>query len=452
MKKYVAQSLMLGCLALASAAHPAAAQFSFLSALQSKSPGKDADSAAVQQAAEAFAAPHEDWVRPYFAALYRDGEWGAVLHFQRLGLAAMEKKRYALARKAFDEAIVRVEAIYADEPNAAKARSVFNAEAVKDFKGEPYERSMLYFYRGLLYLQEGDYQNARAAFLAADRHNTLSSAEDKAFKGDFGLMKYMAGWASYCDGDAVRGEQLVQEARAADSKMTALPEKPANSIILVDVGPAPVKWGDGEYKQILKFKPGVGLNDTPQLRTAAGRTLDSLAVAGDLAYQATTRGGREVDGIMAGKAQFKGTAGKIGNVATAAGMQAVAMGAMNGNRDMTNAGFAGMFIGLIAKGVEASTNPAADVRAWDTLPGRILVHVEQDVANPKLQLLQSGQPMALPLIAASGTCSIAWGRFRTADPVPAAEPEKRSMEANRGDRNRALRETLSRDFAATAIN
>lgn len=451
MNMHVPLRFALALLTLVAVAQPAAGQ-SFFSAFQSKNTGTEADPALVQKAAQAFAAPHEEWVRPYFAALYLDGEWGAVLHFQQLGLAAMERQRYGLARKAFDEAIVRVEAIYADEPNAVKARSVFNAEAVKDFKGEPYERSMLYFYRGLLYLEEGDYQNARAAFLAADRHNTLSSAEDTAFKGDFGLMKYMAGWASYCDGDGVRGEQLVQEARAADSKMVSLPEKPANSIVLVDTGPAPVKWGDGEYKQILKFKAGEGADDSPQLRSATGKTIESLAVAGDLAYQATTRGGREVDGIMAGKAQFKGTAGTIGNAATTFGIQAAAMGAMNGNRDMANAGLAGMFIGLIAKGVEASTNPAADLRSWDTLPGRILVYVENDIASPKLQLLETGQPAAMPLVASHGRCSLAWGRSHTVAPPMTANSQPPNVEANRGDRNRALREALARDFASTARN
>lgn len=451
MTMHTPRRLAAALLALVTVAHPASAQ-SFFSMFHSKSTGKEVDSAMVQKAGQEFAASHEDWLRPYFEALYLDGEWGAVLHFQRLGLAAMEKKRYGLARKAFDEAIVRVEAIYADEPNAAKARSVFNAEAVKDFKGEPYERSMLYFYRGLLYLQEGDYQNARAAFLAADRHNTLSSAEATAFKGDFGLMKYMAGWASYCDGDAVRGEQLVQEARAADSKMDTLPEKPANSMVLVDTGPAPVKWGDGEYKHILKFKAGEGADDSPQLRTSTGNTITSLLVAGDLAYQATTRGGREVDGIMAGKAQFKESAGTVGNVATTFGMQAVAMGAMSGNRDMTNAGFAGMFIGLIAKGVEASANPAADLRAWDTLPARILVHVEQDVASPRLELLQGGQPAAMPLMASHGRCSLAWGRYQTLTAPPTADSRSRNVEENRGDRNRALREALARDFAASGLN
>ena len=284
-----------------------------------KSTGSEEDPAKVSQAASAYADKQPDWARPFMKQLYRDGEWGAVLNFNRLGLAAMEQQQFATARKAFDQAIVRVEAIYADDANAAKARSVFNAEQVKDFKGEPYERAMMYYYRGLLYLQEGDYQNARAAFLAADRHDTLSSAEDKAFAGDFGMMKYLAGWASRCDGDTVRAAHLIDEAQKSDTSVRALPAVPGKTLVLVDVGSAPVKWGDGQYQHILKIKPGSTDTATPRLGRADGSERSDLVVIADVDFQATTRGGREIDGVMAGKAQFKDTAGAVGDTAMVVG-------------------------------------------------------------------------------------------------------------------------------------
>ena len=56
------------------------------------------------------------------------------------------------------EALDRIEAVYADNAKAEAARSKFTKENAKDFKGEPYERAMAYYYRGLAYLAEGDYR------------------------------------------------------------------------------------------------------------------------------------------------------------------------------------------------------------------------------------------------------------------------------------------------------
>lgn len=416
-------------------------------ALFNSSTGSDADTTQVAKEADSYVGKQAAWARPYLGALYRDGEWGAVLNLNRLGLAAMEKQQFGLARKAFDQAIVRVEAIYADDPNAAKARSVFNGEKVKDFKGEPYERAMMYYYRGLLYLQEGDYQNARAAFLAADRHDTLSSAEDKAFAGDFGLMKYLAGWASACDGDSVRAEQLVAEAQAVDAAVRALPKVPGAGLVLLDSGPAPVKWGDGQYKHILKIKPGEGSDPAPQLRLADGGTLDGLTPGGDIGFQASTRGGREIDGILAGKAQFKDTAGAVGDGALVVGSTLLSSASMMGDSGMANIGMAGLFIGLVAKGLEKAANPEADLRGWDTLPAQVLVRVSPE-AHPGAVLLVSGaQAAPLPLQATQGRCSVAWGRTRPAVLAALAPPSTPvPAEAQRGDRNRAFRAMLVSDM------
>jgi tetratricopeptide (TPR) repeat protein len=443
------KSLIYAALATAFTLNATAVQANPFASLFGKTTGQEADPAVVATEAAALSDRHAPWARPLLHALYRDGEWGAVLNLNRLGLAAMEQREFGLAAKAFDQAIARVESIYADDPSAAKARSVFNAETVKDFKGEPYERAMLYYYRGLLYLQDGDYQNARAAFLAADRHDTLSSAEDKSFAGDFGLMKYMAGWASQCDGDTARASQLLEEARSADASIAALPERLGKSIVLIDAGAAPVKWGDGQHKHVLKFKAGSSDDDAVSL-VKAGAAVGSLKVVGDVTYQATTRGGREVDGIMAGKAAFKDTAGAVGTSALSFGQQMMSVASVNGDRGSANLGLAGMVVGLIAKGVESAATPGADVRAWDTLPARILMHSGTDAATPKL--VTSGKTMALPLQATHGACSFAWGRTRSAVPTQLTETgpsQARPSEASRGDRNRAFRMMLSNELLAS---
>lgn len=427
----VATALALG----AGAAHA----FSFFSS------ASDEGAAKVTREADTLAANQPDWARPVIRALYRDGEWNAVLNLNRLGLAAMEHGAFDLAGRAFDQSIARVEAIYADDANARRARSVFNAERLKDFKGDPYERSMLYFYRGLVYAHGGDYENARAAFLAADRHDTLSSAEDAAFAGDFGMMKYLAGWASGCAGDRVRAAQLVEEARAADAVVRGLPAAPPASLLLLDAGPAPIKWGDGAHREILRLRPGDGDDATPQFRVTGGDRRD-FQVLGDVTYQATTRGGREVDGVMAGKARFKDGAGALGDGALTAGTLLLQNAGMSGDRGSANLGLAGMFIGLLSKSVEAAVTPQADLRSWETLPARVLVLGAADPAAG-WEMTGGGALSTVPLRGRQGDCALAWTRTRSATPdaVPAASSD---AERDRGDRNRAFRRMVAEELVA----
>jgi tetratricopeptide (TPR) repeat protein len=447
MKTSVSFHAIAVALAATGLSQPAAA------GLFSNNSGAEESPAKIVQDARAYAARQDDWAQPFAYALYRDGEWGAVLNFQRLGLAAMQKQRPDIARKAFDQAIQRVEAIYANDANAAKARSVFNAEKVKDFKGEPYERAMLYYYRGLLYLNDGDFQNARASFLAADRHVSLSSAEESAYVSDFGMLKYLAGWASSCDGDSVRAEQLIAEARAADKLAANLDPRPPRSLILVDAGPAPVKWGDGTYHEVLKFKPGNG--DDADFSIVAGKTpVASPQLAGDVTHQAMTRGGREVDGIMQGKARFKDNAGSIGSAAMAIGQQTAMLGAINGDRGTANAGLAGMLVGLVAKGVAASTTPAADTRTWDSLPGRVMLYAGADLTRGPVTITLEGRATPAALQATQGHCSFAWGHTRsaltTAMGGTVSIAEEKPLESDRGERNKALRAMLVSELMPAA--
>ncbi|WP_206680136.1 hypothetical protein, partial [Salmonella enterica] len=81
-------------------------------------------------------------LKRFFHTLYMEGEWNAVLNLNLLALAAIEVKRPDMAERALDMANARILRIYANDPNAQKAKSLWSAESVKDWKGEPYERAM----------------------------------------------------------------------------------------------------------------------------------------------------------------------------------------------------------------------------------------------------------------------------------------------------------------------
>lgn len=359
--------------------------------------------------ADVFASGKPEALQPYFRALYIEGEHNAVLNFDYLGLAALEQGEYATAEKAFDAAIARIETVYADNASARKARSLFAEEKVKDFKGEPYERAMTYYYRGLLYARTGDYQNARASFLSAEHQSMLSESEE--YQSTFGLMDYLAGWASHCDGDEPRASDLGEQAAKLQPQVFGSMRDSVSFVGLIDMGDAPVKYGIGKYHERLAFKPA---GDLPELSgvTAQVDNASSPVLGADLNWQASTRGGRAVDAVLNGKAQWKSGTETASNTLTAAGYAAALGGVTSNNQGLQNAGEIGMAIGLVSGLFSAAMTPAADTRAWRSLPGGISLVSGEARAGvaPALTFSVGGEQSSAILSAQSGKCSIAWGR------------------------------------------
>lgn len=322
-----------------------------------------------------FLANKPENLKPFYKALYIEGERNAVLNFNLLGLAAMEMGEYQAAERAFDESIKRIDSIYADDENAQKAKSIWNEEKVKDWKGEPYERAMTYFYRGLLYIRAGDFDNAAASFRAADYQDT--QAEKESFQGDFGLMPYMAAWAQSCRGNMVQAKDLLNQAKTKDTTFSntfaSLPLE-GDFMVVVDSGVGPYKEGTGEFKEMLELKDSAGGMDTlVKVEADSGEKIkltDTLN-AGDVYFQASTRGGRQVDGILNGKAKWKEGTNTAGDVAVGVGSAAMMAGAMSGDSGMANFGAFSSLFGVVAKVAAQAMTPAADTRYWGSLPRNI---------------------------------------------------------------------------------
>jgi hypothetical protein len=130
------------------------------------------------------------------------------------------------------------------------------------------------------------------------------------------------------------------------------------------------------------------------------------------------------------------------------------LGAINGDRGTANVGLAGMLIGLVAKGVAASTTPAADTRMWDSLPGRVMLYGGTDLAKGPVTITVDGRATLAPLHATQGSCSVAWARTRsaltTAMGGTVSIAEDKPLESDRGERNKALRAMLVSDLMVAA--
>jgi hypothetical protein len=121
-----------------------------------------------------------------------------------------------------------------------------------------------------------------------------------------------------------------------------------------------MKYAAGEYSQYLLFRPG----NSPA-RSAIVKVDGQQATAtscDDLYFQATTRGGRVMDHILANKAGFK-------HATDVAGDAAIVSGAVLAQKTKTQTAAIGVVsVGVLSKIVSSGTTPQADIRTWDNLP------------------------------------------------------------------------------------
>jgi hypothetical protein len=284
-----------------------------------------------------------------------------VLWEYRTAVAAMRLGEYEVAKPYLDDALATLGGIYGKDANAKKARSYFHAEASKTFIGEPYERVMAYYYRGILYWMDGEPDNARACFRSGEIED--SSSEGEQYSGDYALLDYLDGLASVKLG----GDGSDAFARATKEMRGSIPPPPydpqANVLFFIEFGPGPRKYATGQYREELRFSI-----PPSRVQSAIVNVDNQSATAGvydDLGFQATTRGGRVMDHVLANKAEFKTSTDVAGNVAIAGGA-ITAMSTRNQTAQAVGLGL--VAVGIVSKIVSASTTPQADVRMWDNLP------------------------------------------------------------------------------------
>ncbi len=283
-----------------------------------------------------------------------------VLWQYRTAAAAMRRGDFAAAKPLLDDALLTLGGVYGKDAEARKARGYFNKEARKTFIGEPYERSMAYFYRGIIYWMDGELDNARACFRSAEFED--SDAENKKYAGDWVLFDYLDGLATTMLGGD--GSDALKRAQANSKGITLPPyDTKANVLFILEFGPGPLKHSSGQYGEELRFtvRPSPVLSALLQVNSLN----IPIAPTDDVAFQATTRGGRVMDHILGNKAVFKKTTDTVGDVALIGGL---ATAAASNNRTTQNVGLGIALAGLVSKAISVSTTPEADVRAWDNLP------------------------------------------------------------------------------------
>ncbi len=299
-------------------------------------------------------------LRTHFFSLYAEGRQNSVLHAMRGGVAANRLGYQDLARETFDQAIREVEALQYGAAQAERTKSKFVGEKEKWFKGEPYERSMLYLYRGLLYLQDQEFGNAAACFKRAQLMD-ITQEDDPQFSGDWTIAELALALASYAQNDSNTADQALSRVKKFFSyrENMSIPNVETNTLLIFESGKGPIKWGDGQFGEKLRFKEVTPSIEKIELKQGE-HTIYSATES--LYFQATTRGGRQIDAVLGDKASFKedtqnATLGLAGGAVVASQTE--------------KSGIAAGVLGLAAIGTgifSAVTQPEADLRSWENLP------------------------------------------------------------------------------------
>jgi hypothetical protein len=245
---------------------------------------------------------------------------------------------------------------------------------------------MAYYYRGVLYWMDAEIDNARACFRSAQFMD--SDAENQEYANDYVLLEYLDGYATVKLG----GDGTDSLARARKVARLAQPpdyDAEANVMVFAEFGRGPRKYASGAYGEQLRFLPGSSRVKTVRVGSDAGQR--EARPMDDLTFQATTRGGRVMDHVLANKAVFKQTADAVGTGAIIGG--AIMAGQQGHDSPVDEIGAGLIVAGVVSKIISAATTPEADTRAWDNLPQYLsFVHLTMPPGDHELafEFLDSG--------------------------------------------------------------
>jgi hypothetical protein len=223
-----------------------------------------------------------------YKTLLEEGERNAVLNHMEIAVDAMQLGHSKLAAQSLDQSISRIEKIFGNNDSAKNARKLWYEEQVKDFKGEPYERSMAFYYRGLLYLAAGEADNARASFVSGVLQDSF--AEESQHRSDFALLSFLSGWSARW----ANFNSLMKSAYGRLKKLRPdfkIPGRDRNVLLIVEMGKSPRKVSDGIGHSELKFRRGKFFKEKKVAVSIDGGERFFVYPMEDIFRQAATRGG-----------------------------------------------------------------------------------------------------------------------------------------------------------------
>lgn len=341
-------------------------------------------------------------LRQGFAILKGEGARNAVLNYDQVGYDAFKLGHIDIAEDLLEKALIGIEAIYATGERgkqAAKARSLWHEEKIKDFKGEAYERVMAYYYRGLVFMRRGDYENARACFMSGLLQDAF--AEEKQNRVDFSLMVFLEAWTSMVinpDGEYLKLIEELEKLQTLKNKVfkvvnddanndktvfkkpnylpldTHKPKPADNVLIIIETGNGPRKRSDGVEHDSLKFFRGKKFKEVDVSLKIDNGSFTKAPRIEDIYWQANSRGLRPIDSIKSGGVVFKKVTGTIAgilagvsDIVDTASLITLSEGGLKTSTDLA----------LIGAGLDMLSGLGkvhVDIRYWKNLPDKVFCY------------------------------------------------------------------------------
>ena len=341
-----------------------------------------------------FAACQAPSIRP---APEFDGDLVAAGHRQIAKAPAHDKNRWRLitavhalklgrhseARALLATAMPSAGQILKADARTRLAQSLFSPENVKGFHGESHERTMGWFYRGVFYWMDGEPDNARACFRTAQLMDALAAQPEH--RADWVLLDYLDGFITTKLGRNGNDARARAQANAGDTALPAYNAK-ANVMVFLQFGFGPMKKTGGDVGEKIVYDGGHSRAQSARI-TAGGRTLIA-PVFDNLTFQASTRGDRAMDAILAKKATIKKAGDLVGDIGVTGGA------ILASQPETEGAGVALLGAGLAGKIVGGSAEPRADTRTWTNLP--------QHLSFAALQLPAGAHTIAIEFLDTNG--------------------------------------------------
>ncbi|MDP6903283.1 MAG: hypothetical protein QF406_02430 [Verrucomicrobiota bacterium] len=297
---------------------------------------------------------------------------------------ALKLRQNKVARELFDSAMPSAGQILKSDASTRMAQSLFSPENVKGFHGEPYERAMGWFYRGVIYWMDGEAENARACFRTAQLMDAL--AEKAEHRADWVILDYLDGFITTKLGKDGAEALKRAQSNAGETKLSDY-NRNNNVMFILQTGFGPVKKSGGDVGEELIYDGGH--SGVHSIRVTVKDQLVTVPIFDNLTHQASTRGNRAMDMILARKATVKKTADTIGDIGTVPGV------VLADFEDTREAGLTLLGMGLIGKFIGGSVEPRADTRTWNNLP--------QHLSFASLQLPMGKHQATIEFLDRSGT-------------------------------------------------
>ena len=286
-----------------------------------------------------------------------------------------------------------------DPESEQKAQSKWHGEVNKVFKGSPHEMGTFYALLSLSYAERGEYEDAWRCVQNGLLHD--ADAENDKYRSDDALLLYLGSVFADKIGEVDSAAQCrrrlketlaARKVDAADvgkfpkSAYAALLDENApkpNAFVVFWTGTPPQYGRSGKYGEIRTTLKGVeSAADFMTVSVDGSQEMIAPQKLGDINFQATTRGGREMDNILASKADFKqdmknfqevsfGISGLFFTAALATFDTSKEMLIVSGS--LAAAGVAFLVVDGVFYCFYDKTDPRADIRAWKTLPGQLNV-------------------------------------------------------------------------------